>query len=91
MDKLTTILKGNDRFINNIRFADDRILIAEGLEDLQRMFDRVVEISEENSPEVQKYEYIGTIMNGSLSQGHLNGSKYKTVDTLRVLLDTLLD
>lgn len=48
MEGETTIgIKVNGKPINNLRFADDTVLIAEGIEDLQQLLDRVVELSEE--------------------------------------------
>lgn len=88
-------IKVNGRPINNLRFADDTVLIAECLEDLQRMIDQVVKSSEENGltlnekktklmviskiqqhpgnltihgeviEKVEKYKYLGTIINES--------------------------
>lgn len=46
-DDLTAGIKVNGRSINNIRFADDTVLIAECLEHLQNG-NRVVEASEVN-------------------------------------------
>ena len=40
-------VKVNGKVINNIRFVDDTVLIAETLEELQRLMDLVVQTSEE--------------------------------------------
>ena len=40
-------VKVNGKVINNIRYADDTVLIAETLEELQRLMDLVVQTSEE--------------------------------------------
>lgn len=44
----TAGVKVNGRPINNLRFADDTVVIAENMEDLQRLIDQIVESSEEN-------------------------------------------
>lgn len=47
LEEHTTGIRFNGRPISNIWFADNTIIIAECLKDLQLMVDRVVEVSEE--------------------------------------------
>lgn len=44
----TAGVKVNGKPINNLRFADDTVVIAESMSDLQRLIDQIVESSEEN-------------------------------------------
>ena len=45
-DQHTTGVKVNGKIINNIRYADDTVLLAETLDDLQGLLDQVVKTSE---------------------------------------------
>lgn len=44
LDSVATGIKVNGKPINNIRYADDTAILANNLEDLQNMLDRIVEV-----------------------------------------------
>lgn len=47
VDEVQIGIKVNGKYINNIRYADDSVLMAESIEDLQNLLDRVNNASEE--------------------------------------------